>query len=267
MPSTTRTARASGARTAILLAAAAMLPFLSALVVRAFGSHRAQAVDPPARPALAFDQYMVNLREVAPSRIVGARFGFTNRGEHPVTITDLEPSCGCLKPRLAEKTYQPGESGEFLLPIETPNQKPGPNEYRLKIGYVDPQPRQAELTLKLILPSEQVTVQPRSLVIYQLGTQAAEHTIVVSDARDDRLSLTGVRSTLPFVTAELGPASRGPDGTWQRQVNVALADEVPPGRHQGLIIITTDDPTYGRLQVPVLVQVSERRSGASANWP
>src|SRR5262245_13566231 len=37
------------------------------------------------------------------------RFTFVNTGPEVVEITDARASCGCLAPRLAKRTYQPGE--------------------------------------------------------------------------------------------------------------------------------------------------------------
>lgn len=234
--------------------AVAILPFVTAVGVHVFGQSRAQSVEPIDRPALAFDQYMVNLREVPPQPVVGARFGFANRGSRPITITGLQPSCGCLTPRLAKRTWQPGESGELLLPVETAGQKPGPNEYTLTVKYDDPEPREAELVLKVTLPADQVLVRPRALIFYFLGSGSLDREIVVTDLRKRPLSLTAVRSTLEFVSTELLPPPVDRAEANVRRVKVTLSGEIPAGRHQGLIVLTTDDPAYPRLQVPVLVQ-------------
>ncbi len=44
---------------------------------------------------------------------VKADFAFKNTGDHSVTITGAQPSCGCTTAGLGKKTYAPGESGEI----------------------------------------------------------------------------------------------------------------------------------------------------------
>src|SRR5205809_733983 len=51
-------------------------------------------------PSLAFHQYAVDLKKIHPSLETHASFVFQNRGSEPVHITAIEPSCGCLMPRL-----------------------------------------------------------------------------------------------------------------------------------------------------------------------
>ena len=64
------------------------------------------------RPALRFGEYLVNLGRLNEGTGAYGVFRFLNTGDAPLTILDLSPSCGCLKPRLDKETYAAGEAGK-----------------------------------------------------------------------------------------------------------------------------------------------------------
>lgn len=44
-----------------------------------------------------------------------ATFNITNAGKDPVTITAVQPSCGCTSPKYTKEPIKPGEKGEVVL--------------------------------------------------------------------------------------------------------------------------------------------------------
>ena len=83
----------------------------------------------PERPALIFDQYFVNLSDLHNAARVEAWFHFKNGGKAPAKITKLEPSCGCLDPKVEKRAYMPGEECEFPLGVLMTREKPGPHDH------------------------------------------------------------------------------------------------------------------------------------------
>jgi len=181
------------------------------------------------------------------------RFAFVNRGDHPVEIKELKPSCGCLNPRLAKRHYEPGESGEFSLRIQTANEEPGQKEYYCQVVYEDPQPREVEVTFKITLPERTVTVRPRSLIFYSPGDALITKAIVITDNRERQLTLIGAECSLAFVTVTCEQAVRVEAGRRLHSV-IVKTKHVPLGRHRGLIRIRTDDPDFPRIEVPLWVE-------------
>lgn len=235
---------------------AACIPFALGVIFHTIG-WRAQAaakLAPP--PALAFDQYLVNLGEVEPTAQVYGRFGFTNTSDHPVTIHELKPSCGCLNPRLEKRTYAPGESGEFYLRVQTANEEPGPKEYFCKVLYEDIEPREVEVRFKVTLPDEQVAVRPRALIFYQPagGAPPPSQKVVVTDYRAMPLRVTSIRCTSDLITATLGDAATDSDGVHRTYLSVAVTGSPTPGKHRALVRIFTNDPEYPELRVPLMIQ-------------
>ena len=135
-----------------LLWCGGMAPFLLSLGFHAAGAVPQRIAPPPSRGSLAFEQYAVNLGAIAPTPYAYARFRFTNVGNEAVHIRELKTSCGCLQPRLAQREYQPGESGHFDLRIQTANEPPGPKDEFVRVLYDDPQPQEIELTFRVVLP-------------------------------------------------------------------------------------------------------------------
>jgi hypothetical protein len=239
--------------------AATLLPFALSLAVHASGVKARPVASDTSRDSLAFEQYLVNLGSPLPRSEYLARFAFRNVGSQPLKISELKPSCGCLNPRLAKKEFAPGEGGEFFLRVRAANEKPGPHEYTCQVIYDDGQPREAEVRFKISLPEERVEIRPRSLIVYQFNNQPTEREITITDFRaapDDRplarLELLEATSTLKFVDVALGEAQFDEIGQRQQKVIVTIT-EVPPGTHDGLIVVRTNVPEYAELRVPLRV--------------
>src|SRR5262249_37660976 len=116
-------------------AAGIAIPFFLALAAQAIGPRPAPMAALPVRPALAFNQYLVDLGEVPPREEVDAHFDFANRGAATVKIDQLVPSCGCLQPQLKKMVYEPGESGRFVVRVQTANEQAGQKEYHIGVKY------------------------------------------------------------------------------------------------------------------------------------
>lgn len=240
------------------LAIAALSPFVFAVAVRWIGTEPTPVQAGPDRPALAFRQYLVDLGKVPPSPRVGAKFRFRNRGKTPVHITDLKPSCGCLAPRLAKRDFAPGETGEIILPLMTPNEPAGPREYTITVLYEDPEPRETRLTFRVVLPEKQITVRPRSMAFYQFGTRSSTRDIYVTDYPKLGLKVTKAECNSKYVSVKVRKADFDSYGHPRHPVTITVAGIVAPGRHRAVVTIHTDHPRYRRLQVPLIIEGSKR---------
>src|SRR5262249_19815746 len=147
----------------------------------------------PDLTCLAFDQYLVDLREVTPTEEVFAYFGFRNTGSHRVTFNSLEPSCGCLTPQFKnDKTvYEPGEAGYFKLRIKTVLQRPGFKEFSVKVNYTDTQSRSCDVFLQAVFPDKQIYVRPMSLTFHQIGSSPVDQELIVTDLRTNPADIIG----------------------------------------------------------------------------
>lgn len=237
-------------------AALACVPFALAIVAHAVPTRVTPLAAAPPRPPLAFDQYLVDLRQVPPRPVIRAYFDFTNTSNRPVTISELVPSCGCLNPQLRgdQKVYAPGQAGRFYITMQTANEEPGPHEYTVKVRYNDSQPREETVAFRLILPEVKVSVQPAELAFYQLNGQDSEATVRVSDRRVRPLDVLSAECTLPGVTVEVLSTEAGDDGHSKVPIKVHVPGKYPAGQHRGLIRIATSDPEFRELRVSLYVE-------------
>jgi hypothetical protein len=205
-----------------VLPAIAAIPFFASLGFNAVDQRTARPVKQTERPALVFDQYLVNLDEIRNSPRAEARFCFKNCGKSPATITDLKPSCGCLNPRLEKRAYQPGEICDFRLGVLTTREKAGPHEYELQIDYEDPAPRSVTVAFKFTLRRE-VAVRPSEMIFYQGGVNDAEQKVVVTDWRDKPFRVTAATCKSPLVKVQVGRPIDFPEGGRETTIAITVA--------------------------------------------
>ncbi|MBM83005.1 MAG: hypothetical protein CMJ78_20785 [Planctomycetaceae bacterium] len=232
----------------------AILPFAMSLVFSRADSHAQPIEGTPDRPGLAFDQYLVNFPEIEPTHMVSARFAFKNSSDTTVTIKDLKPSCGCLRPRLKNEkhVFKPGERGEFYMRVETDKEPTGPKEYYCDVIYEDTKPRETRVTFKVTLPEKKVTVTPKSLIFFQPNEQRTTHKLYIDNYTDGPLHVVGVESSLKLADAIIGEPEVSDDGR-RRQVVLVSVAAVPKGRHPGNITIFTTHPVHRKIVVPLRV--------------
>jgi hypothetical protein len=231
------------------------IPFLFAVAAQVVGPQPRPIAAAPARPSLAFDQYLVDLGAVGPSEEVFAHFDFTNRGPATIANVQLVPSCGCLQPRLNKASYEPGESGHFMVRVQTANEAAGQKEYSVAVKYADPEPRETIVVFRVVLPENQIFVAPRALVLFQEGgSSLPPQEIEITDRRGGHLNITRVDCTRDVARVELAGSEIDVNGNWHGHLKVTLPAKLPPGRVDAMIRIFTDDPDYHMLRVPLILQ-------------
>ncbi|MFN0051708.1 MAG: DUF1573 domain-containing protein [Planctomycetales bacterium] len=234
----------------------ALVPLAWGVVAQAIGPVSRPMAAPPSRPPLAFAQHLVDLGKVAPSEEVFARFEFINRGKKALTITKLEPSCGCLQPELKQKIFAPHESGRFLLRVQTANQTAGAKEYRVKVHYHDSEPREADVTFRVELPENQVFIRPRALIVSNQGSsEPTTWDAEIIDRRETPLSIRQI--TCPrrgVVLVEEGATRVDDEGHTHIALRLTIPGNLPPGRIDTVVEILTEDQEYKRLRLPLLIE-------------
>ena len=252
---------------------ALLVPALLSLFHSVTTSRTQAAIQGADRPALAFDQYMVNFGEPQPRSIHEAQFHFRNRSSRTVKITSVKPSCGCLTPKVVgfnaqrrheeRKEFAPGEYGVLAMGIRPAKEQPGDKSYSVVIDYNDGQPRTETLEFRITLPKKKLTVEPNELYFYQLTGDPDSRVVMVRDFRDKPARVMSVEvvtagrksqaGPLVGVTAVLGEITAGPDGEASCPIQVDIAPDLAPGRRDGWLVITTDDPDAPLVKIPILL--------------
>ncbi len=239
---------------------AALLPVLLGFAFHHAGV-RAQPSQPgPDRPPLAFQQYVVDLGEVPSQRNHYGRFAFTNQSSKHIELRRLISSCGCLKQVLEQRVFAPGEHGQFHLRIQSANQTPGAKDYFCQVFYGPPDDASVEfaeeVNLRLVLPEHSVMLSPRVLMFHQPTPRPTSHPVDVTDLRERRLRVLAAVCEPPMADVRLMPRTELTQdeiasGVVQRlQITVGA---VPPGTHECVVLIQTDDTEFATLQLPLRI--------------
>ncbi len=190
-----------------------------------------------------------------------------------VTITGVETTCGCLKPKVSREVLRPGEKTELTLTVNTLTQPAGHNVWRMTVRYrvaqptADPTPpsvapdRALELKLSATLVRE-VSVTPPMLAISTSGE--VTQTVTVSDLRSAPLTVQSAATTNPHLKATVRPAT-AEGGVRTQAVDLTVTAAFPPGQSDETLVLLTSDPACRELRVPV--RVTKRTPGAVVATP
>ncbi len=74
----------------------------------------------PAKPSegiatITFDQHTIKLGTIYPEERYERIFTFTNTGDAPLIISDIETSCGCTVVKFSKEPVMPGKTGEVKV--------------------------------------------------------------------------------------------------------------------------------------------------------
>ncbi len=189
-----------------------------------------------------------------------AKYKFHNAGDSPVTIKRIKPSCGCIQVRMRRqgKQIQPNEEGEFYLEVDTAGESSGLHEYQIRIDYfeqADEEHLKSEHVLyRVEVPEKKVTVRPRALIFYQLGSEETSQTVQLIDFRpESSFKITDLQIDSEFLTAGEVTTTQDQYGHQQISIPVTAKGSVPSGKYTGSVIIDTDDQEFPQLRIPVLI--------------
>jgi hypothetical protein len=230
------------------------LPVALSLAVHTGWPSTPQVMASRPRPALAFDQYLIDYGPVDPQGELQARFVFRNTGTEPVRLTSVEPSCGCLDPFWPREPVAPNEPEMIVLRMQPAGELPGRKEYYALVRYHDGVDRETRLTFRLELPSEHLSVRPRAVMMYLNSDRSVEQTVWVTDNRELPADVLGVESSNPLVSVSVGTPRTSDEGARETPVLLQVVEGVPTGEHRGVVTVETSDPLSPRLRVPFILE-------------
>ncbi len=211
-----------------------------------------------ARAGLECPEPMVQAGAVRSGTPLTHAFRLVNRGPHPTEITDVRPSCGCLAPRLERRRLEPGGESTLHVAVNTLTQAAGAHTWPVRILYQEEgQGGELAVVLGARIVSE-IAVEPPALTLTTEG--AIAHEVILTDRRPRPLKITSVQLTDAHLRAAAGNAFTESAGRRACAVRVEVPADFPEGRHDDVLRILTDDPTYPELDVPVTVVKRSPRS-------
>ncbi len=246
--------RSSSRLESVGLVGVALLPLVLALMATSKLSSGRPLDSTKQIPSLAFRQYAVNLHEIPATGKISVPFSFWNRGRQPIEITKLEPSCGCLAPKLLgdRKNYASGGQGIFEVQVETAREAPGPHTYSIRVHYQDEIPREEIVTFRVTVPERSVQITPPELYLYQLSDQALTTEIQVTDSRGKKLNVVEAKPSSRHLETEILPMSASGESS-VTPIRVNVKGKLPSGSQVASVAIRTDDPDFPVIRVPVFL--------------
>jgi hypothetical protein len=204
-----------------------------------------------ARGDLHFVQPDVDAGEVYSGKRLEHVFVFVNDGPAAVEIVDVHASCGCLRPKLPQRVYQPGELGSLRLEVNTLDQAEGPKTWQVHLRYRTAG-TEAETGVQMTARIKaEITVRPAAVTVY--ADSAVGHGLALTDFRPHPLAVADVRTTSPYLQSHVTGTSQDEAGHRVYKIGLQVAAAMPEGRHDETVSIYTDDQEYAELRVPVIV--------------
>jgi hypothetical protein len=219
----------------------------------------------PAQADLEFAESTADVGEVRAGAPLSHRFTFVNRGPEVVEITEIESSCGCLTPRLHQRVFQPGDHGSISLEVNTLSPAPGPHTWQVKVSCriaTDDQPsatphsrlptHPCEIPLRLTARVvREIVVEPAAITMFADGPLETE--VRLTDLRTRAMQLRQLHTTAPGLQAKFAGEERDGAGHLVRKVQLTIAGDLPEGRHEEVLSLFTNDPSYSEIKIPITV--------------
>ena len=174
-----------------------------------------------ARAALVFEKTEIDLRPELGAANAVAVFKYENKGDAPVHIKAVRPSCGCTTAALAKNDVAPGEKGEITATFNI-GDRTGTQTKSITVETDEPEKPQTVLTLKATI-AQYLELQP-SFVFWQAGEDAKPKTILAKAGKGANVKKVDVTSSSGDFTAKVEPGS----GAGEFKISVQPKDTAKP---------------------------------------
>src|SRR5437868_10823244 len=153
--------------------------------------------------SLVFEKTEVDLKPDLGAAQAVAVFKYENKGETPVHIKAVRPSCGCTTAALAKNDVAPGEKGEITATFNI-GDRTGVQVKTVTVETDDTKAPQTVLTFKATI-AQLLDLQP-SFVYWQANEAPQPKTIVAKAAKGATVKNVEVTSSSGDFTAKVEPA-------------------------------------------------------------
>lgn len=201
-----------------------------------------------AAPEISADRPVYDFGSISQGKKVEHVFIIRNKGNTPLTIKSVRPSCGCTAITTSASVIAPGKSGEIKATFNSANYSGVVNK-TVTVDSDDPKVPSSILSLKGTV-IEDIQITPKQLNLGQVKIDATKKaTVTVSNRGSKPLKLTAVKSTLP----QIAPAAE--KKLIKPGESVPILISVTPRKGDrllsGYLSIFTDNPAKPEITVPV----------------
>jgi hypothetical protein len=162
------------------------------------------AVATVTQAALVFEKTELDLKPDIGATKVDAVFNYENKGDAPIHIKAVKPSCGCTTAALAKNDVAPGEKGAITATFNI-GDRTGVQVKTVTVETDDPKAPQTVLTFKATLV-QMLDVTP-NLVFWEANEAAQPKTIIAKASKGVTVNKVDVISSSGDFTAKVEPGS------------------------------------------------------------
>jgi hypothetical protein len=154
--------------------------------------------------SLLFEKTELDLKPDLGAQTATAVFKYENKGDAPVHIKGVKPSCGCTTAALAKNDVAPGEKGEITATFNI-GDRSGLQVKTVTVETDDPKAPQTVLTFRCTI-AQVLEVQP-NFVSWQAGEATQPKTIIAKTAKGVTVNKVDVVSSTGDFTTKVEPGS------------------------------------------------------------
>ncbi|MCA8925289.1 MAG: DUF1573 domain-containing protein, partial [Planctomycetes bacterium] len=234
-------------------------------LVAALGAQAAPA------PRLALEQQTIEFGEVILGQSATFSVGFTNAGDAPLELTEVEPSCGCTVSEFPRAPIAPGGKGTLSFRFDSARRL-GPQALTVKIYSNDPTANELGQGCTILHLRGEVRslfrLRPAGAFFgeWVRGSELAArviHVVGVDEAKGKALG-HALSAELPdYLQASAKPWT-SPEGEPGVEVEVRLLPDAPLGDLEARVVLETGLATQPEVEIPVIAVVSGRVGAPTA---
>ena len=200
-----------------------------------------------AQPRLAIDGPLFDFGQVDQGMTVDHVFRLVNQGTEPLTLEQVQPSCGCTVAVTSATIIPPGQSGELTIQLDT-LKLAGHTTKTVAIHSNDPAVPVAGITLTGNVLAD-VVAAPATLYLGRLRRgSVGQFAVAVSPGRPGAaVEITGVQPGSRYLTTRIDPVLDGPG----QRVIVETSPEIPLGKFNAEVRISTTSARTPTVVIPV----------------
>jgi len=188
------------------------------------------------------------------------RLALRNSGRQPIELLHVKPGCGCLHAQFESRYLLPGQQTTLTVEVSTATQPAGPRSWEAIVHYQQAgEVRQLAVRVMARLV-EEVCIRPAALVLHTSG--AMSQTVTLREQRDTPLTITAAVLSNPHLRARVEPPVQQGTG-WERRIVVEVLPTLPPGRHEDVLHLRSNEEHLNGLKLPLTV-VKQAAAGLEA---
>ena len=205
-----------------------------------------------AAPELALDHPTFDFGSINQGKKVQHVFTFSNKGDVPLTIKSIKPSCGCTAVSSSASVIPPGKKGHIKATFDSANFG-GSIKKTISVDTNDPHAPSQTLTLtgKVI---EMIEITPKQLSLGQIRVNDTRKTVItIGNNGSKPLKITALKTPIPQIVATIDKNLLNP----QESASITLSITPRSGDRilSSYLVIKTDSPVKSDIMVPIFGSV------------